>query len=721
MKQIFFLDDSGPPFGHMVLALGGYLGGFDGNFLWNRIGAEYSSNVPVWSLRLLPALAGALSVPMAYQIVLELHFSHCAAMGAALLMLIENALITQSRLMLLESVLIFFNLLAVLSYLKFFNCQKHSPFSLSWWFWLTLTGVACSCAVGIKYMGVFTYVLVLGVAAVHAWHLLGDQTLSNVGADVQCCMRPACMGQMQMSQGVLGEKTPILNVLEAGRPGQPRLLASAGLCVLSLARPSSGFAGHPGRPVLTVLLRPLDSSLPLWAPRPNHVQCLPGQLRGRTSSDHSGSATGGGLWVPGHSEERLWETCALLASFPPGHLPHDVRYENGRGSSHQQQVTCYPFKDVNNWWIVKDPRRHQLVVSSPPRPVRHGDMVQLVHGMTTRSLNTHDVAAPLSPHSQEVSCYIDYNISMPAQNLWRLEIVNRGSDTDVWKTILSEVRFVHVNTSAVLKLSGAHLPDWGYRQLEIVGEKLSRGYHGSTVWNVEEHRYGASQEQRERERELHSPAQVDVSRNLSFMARFSELQWRMLALRSDDSEHKYSSSPLEWVTLDTNIAYWLHPRTSAQIHLLGNIVIWVSGSLALAIYALLSLWYLLRRRRNVHDLPQDAWLRWVLAGALCAGGWAVNYLPFFLMEKTLFLYHYLPALTFQILLLPVVLQHISDHLCRSQLQRSIFSALVVAWYSSACHVSNTLRPLTYGDKSLSPHELKALRWKDSWDILIRKH
>lgn len=49
---------------------------------------EYSSNVPVWSLRLLPALAGALSVPMAYQILWELRFSHCAAMGAALLMLI---------------------------------------------------------------------------------------------------------------------------------------------------------------------------------------------------------------------------------------------------------------------------------------------------------------------------------------------------------------------------------------------------------------------------------------------------------------------------------------------------------------------------------------------------------------------------------------------------------------------------------------------------------
>lgn len=42
------------------------------------------------------------------------------------------------------------------------------------------------------------------------------------------------------------------------------------------------------------------------------------------------------------------------------------------------------------------------------------------------------------------------------------------------------------------------------------------------------------------------------------------LQWRMLTVRSDDSEHKYSSTPLEWVTLDTNIAYWLHPRTSVS-------------------------------------------------------------------------------------------------------------------------------------------------------------
>ncbi|XP_023602503.1 protein O-mannosyl-transferase 1 isoform X3 [Myotis lucifugus] len=632
---------------------------------------EYSSNVPVWSLRLLPALAGALSVPMAYQILWELRFSHCAAMGAALLMLIENALITQARLMLLESLLIFFNLLAVLSYLKFSNSQKHRPFSPSWWLWLTLTGVACSCAVGIKYMGIFTYLLVLGVAAVHTWHLIGDRALSNV-----------CVLCHVLARAVALVVVPAVTYL---------LFFYVHLTLLCRSGPHDQIMSSAFQASLEGGLARITQGQPLEVAYGSQV----------TLKSASGKPVP--CWLHSH----------------PSTYP--LSYENGRGSSHQQQVTCYPFKDVNNWWIVKDPGRHQLEVSNPPRPVRHGDVVQLVHGMTSRLLNTHDVAAPLNPHAQEVSCYIDYNISMPAQSLWRLDIVNRESDAEIWKTILSEVRLVHLNTSAILKLSGAHLPDWGFRQLEVVGEKLSRGYHESAVWAVEEHRYGRSQEQKERELELHSPTHVDVSRNLSFMARFSELQWRMLTVRSDDSEHKYSSTPLDWVTLDTNIAYWLHPRTSAQIHLLGNVVIWASAGLATALYALLFCWYLLRRRRRVCELPEDSWLRWVLAGALCAGGWATNYLPFFLMEKTLFLYHYLPALTFQILLLPVVLQHIGEHLCRSQLHRSLFGALVVAWYSAACHVFNMLRPLTYGDKSLSPSDLQALRWKESWDILIRKH
>ena len=65
--------------------------------------------------------------------------------------------------------------------------------SLVHWVWggshaphvcLVLTS-SSPCVFSIKYVGVFTYLLVLGVAAVHAWHLIGDQTLSNVGADAK--------------------------------------------------------------------------------------------------------------------------------------------------------------------------------------------------------------------------------------------------------------------------------------------------------------------------------------------------------------------------------------------------------------------------------------------------------------------------------------------------------------------------------------------------------
>ncbi|XP_062361866.1 protein O-mannosyl-transferase 1 isoform X4 [Cinclus cinclus] len=598
MKRIFFVDDSGPPFGHMLLALGGYLGGFDGNFLWNRIGAEYSMNVPVWSLRFLPALAGALCVPLAYQILVELHFSHCAALGAALLILLENSLITQSRFMLLESILIFFILLAVLSYLKFYNLQKHSAFSGSWWFWLLLTGVACSCAVGVKYMGLFTYMLLLATAGLHFWHMIGDQNLSNVSLLYHFLARGLALIIIPMGLYLSFFYVHLALLYRSGPHDQIMTSAFQASLEGGLARITQG--------------QPLEvaygSQITLRNVLGKPVQC----------------------WLHSHTN-----------TYP-------IRYENGRGSSHQQQVTCYPFKDVNNWWIVKDPGMQQLVVSNPPRPVRHGHIVQLVHGITTRYLNTHDVAAPLSPHSQEVSCYIDYNISMPAQNLWRVEIVNRESDTDVWKTILSEVRFIHVNTSAVLK-------------------------------------------------------------------------WKILTLKNEDTEHKYSSSALDWITMDTNIAYWLHPTSGAQIHLLGNVATWASANAAALVYLCLSLWYLLRRRRKIYDIPEDAWQLWMSAGGVCVGGWAVNYLPFFLMEKTLFLYHYLPAVTFQILLIPVVLQHVGNHLCRSVLLKSMLSALTVAWLSSVYFVYRTFSPVTYGQPALSPTELQALCWKDTWNILIRKH
>ena len=42
------------------------------------------------------------------------------------------------------------------------------------------------------------------------------------------------------------------------------------------------------------------------------------------------------------------------------------------------QVSCYSYKDVNNWWIVKRPDREDLAVQdSPLDPIRHGEVIQV--------------------------------------------------------------------------------------------------------------------------------------------------------------------------------------------------------------------------------------------------------------------------------------------------------------------------------------------------------
>lgn len=74
------------------------------------------------------------------------------------------------------------------------------------------------------------------------------------------------------------------------------------------------------------------------------------------------------------------------------------------------------------------------------------------------------------------------------------------------------------------QLSGLALPDWGFQQREVVAEKHLKASADGLDWTVEEHRYGTSEEQREREAELHSPTHAPVDRNVSFWARFVELQ-----------------------------------------------------------------------------------------------------------------------------------------------------------------------------------------------------
>ena len=81
---------------------------------------------------------------------------------------------------------------------------------------------------------------------------------------------------------------------------------------------------------------------------------------------------------------------------------------------------------------------------------------------------------------------------MAAENLWRVEIVNGNPGEeggDIWHSINSQVRLVHVSTEQALKFSGKVYADWGFYQNEVVCDKQVLLPHLSDqdfVWDTQE-------------------------------------------------------------------------------------------------------------------------------------------------------------------------------------------------------------------------------------------
>lgn len=72
---------------------------------------------------------------------------------------------------------------------------------------------------------------------------------------------------------------------------------------------------------------------------------------------------------------------------------------------------------------------------------------------------------------------------------------------------------------------------------------------------------------------------------LTFWEKFLEIQTKMLWSSKQVQVHMFSSEPQEWPLLDKTIAYWINTKSNAQIHLVGNLIIWYSASIAVVSFA----------------------------------------------------------------------------------------------------------------------------------------
>ncbi|XP_063231112.1 protein O-mannosyl-transferase 2 [Bacillus rossius redtenbacheri] len=420
INRTFFFDVH-PPLGKMLIALSGYLTGYDGTFPFEKPGDKYEG-VQYVGMRVFCAILGASIVPFAFITVWEMTHSLTAAVFSAAFILCDVGILTLTRYILLDPILLFFVMGSVLAMTKFNSCGDR-PFSWQWWAWLVLTGVMLACAVSVKFVGLFVIILVGIRTLAELWCILGDLSRPLVYVIHHFIARILCLVIL-----------PILLYM---------FFFFIHLQVLSKSGNGDGFYS-------SAFQSKLEGNSLYNATMPREVAY--GAVV--TLKNHR---TGGGYL---HSHWHL--------------------YPEGVGAR-QQQVTTYTHKDDNNLFLVKrhgsEPEEEEGVGL-----LRHGDLLRLEHVTTRRNLHAHKEPAPLSRKHYQVTGYGE-NGTGDANDVWKVLIVG-GKDGDVVTTVTSKLKLVHYLQHCVLTSSGKQLPKWGYEQQEVTCNPNMRDKNA--LWNVED-------------------------------------------------------------------------------------------------------------------------------------------------------------------------------------------------------------------------------------------
>ncbi|PHH75845.1 hypothetical protein CDD82_4244 [Ophiocordyceps australis] len=664
IKGKFFMDVH-PPLAKMLIALTGWLAGFDGNFDFKDIGKDYlEPGVPYVAMRLFPAICGIVLAPF---IFLTLKTVGCrtmtAAMGAGLI-IFENGLLTQARLILLDSPLVCATAFTALAFSCFTNQHEQGmtkAFQPAWWFWLVNTGLGLGLTASIKWVGLFTIAWVGALTLVQLWVLLGDT--KNVTMRLWC--------------------------------------------------------KHVMARVFCLIVIPLTFYMAMFA---IHFVCLvnPGDGDGFMSSEFQATLNSKGMKDVAADVALGSRVTIRHFNTQGGYLhSHPLMYPTG---SKQQQITLYPHKDENNIWLMENQTQPLGVdgeaingtdvwdkLPDGPKFITDRMVLRLYHVPTHRRLHSHDVRPPVTEADwqNEVSAYGFEGFPGDANDYFRVEIVKKKSRGAAAKerlrTIETKFRLVHVMSGCVLFSHKVKLPDWASEQQEVTCAK--GGSLPNSLWYVEHNEHPQFGENTEK---------VNY-RNPGFFGKFWELQqvmWRTNAGLVES--HAWDSRPESWPILRRGINFWGKHHT--QIYLMGNPIIWWSSSLAVLVWVAFKAVALLRWQRSYDDYSNTTFKRFDYEIGTYVLGWALHYFPFYLMQRQLFLHHYFPALYFAIIALCQMFDYFTvrihtaparDALPVNMIATTAFLVLSIAAFS-------LYAPLAYGNQ-WTKGECNRVKLVNSWD------
>jgi dolichyl-phosphate-mannose-protein mannosyltransferase len=155
--------------------------------------------------------------------------------------------------------------------------------------------------------------------------------------------------------------------------------------------------------------------------------------------------------------------------------------------------------------------------------------------------------------------------------------IEHGKAGQEFKTMSSHFKLVHFPTKVAMWTHTTPLPDWGYKQAEINGNKNI--LQSSNIWYVEE----IPSLPAGSERSLKTPKKT---KRMPFLKKYIELQRAMFFHNNAlTSSHPYASQPVSWPFLLRGVSFWTENDTRQQIYFLGNPIGWWLASSLLAVFA----------------------------------------------------------------------------------------------------------------------------------------
>ncbi|CCH59398.1 hypothetical protein TBLA_0B05710 [Henningerozyma blattae CBS 6284] len=380
--------------------------------------------------------------------------------------------------------------------------------------------------------------------------------------------------------------------------------------------------------------------------------------------------------------------------------PHD--YETG---SKQQQITLYSHLDDNNKWVIES-NDEPFVSFKTFENISDGASIRLNHISTHHRLHSHDHPAPVSEHSswqKEVSGYGYQGFSGDLNDAWIVEIdKDESASGDAQKYVRAletKFRLRHAMTGCYLFSHEVKLPKWGFEQQEV-----SCAYSGKkslTLWYIEGNENPVLPEDAER-----------ISyKKPSFFKKFLESNYMMWEVNKALTEpHYYQSLPSSWPLLSRGISYWGdHNRI---VYLLGNAILWWSSSLFTVLFTLTIVVELIVWQLGKPILQDSHVINFHVQVIHYLLGYALHFIPSFLMGRQMFLHHYLPAYYFAILAFGHALDIIVTYILKKRKNAGLMFTLV--FFLSCLYFFNEHSPIIYGTPWTKEMCQKS-KWLSTWD------